>query len=86
MPWPRDALDCGYLLLGNSCKSARAGSSLARRVAKRERIEGEGYPFPGPMFVLTHEPPDPPDPKVTYLTGDMGEASPRNWTLRAGRT
>jgi dihydrofolate reductase len=26
------------------------------------------------MFVLTHRPPDPPAPGVTYLTGDIGEA------------
>jgi dihydrofolate reductase len=26
------------------------------------------------MFVLTHQPPDPPDPAVTFLTGDIGEA------------
>jgi len=32
------------------------------------------YPFTGPFFLLTHEPPDPPDPDVTYLTGDIGEA------------
>ena len=32
------------------------------------------YPFSGPEFVLTHEPPDPPDPAVTFLTGDIGEA------------
>jgi dihydrofolate reductase len=32
------------------------------------------YPFSGPFFVLTHEPPDPPDPDVTYLSGDIGEA------------
>ncbi len=45
--------------------------------ANKERgtaSRGEGYPFSGPMFVLTHEPPDPPDPEVTYLTGDIGEA------------
>jgi dihydrofolate reductase len=34
----------------------------------------EGYPFYGPTFVLTHRPPDPPDPEVTYLSGDIGEA------------
>jgi dihydrofolate reductase len=28
----------------------------------------------GAEFVLTHEPPDPPDPEVTFLTGDIGEA------------
>jgi dihydrofolate reductase len=33
-----------------------------------------GYPVSGPTFVLTHEPPDPPDPAVTFLTGDIGEA------------
>jgi dihydrofolate reductase len=32
------------------------------------------YPFSGPMFVLTHRPPDPPDPDVTYLSGDIGDA------------
>jgi len=28
----------------------------------------------GAEFVLTHEPPDPPDPGVTFLTGDIEEA------------
>jgi dihydrofolate reductase len=28
----------------------------------------------GAEFVLTHEPPDPPDPEVTFLTCDIGEA------------
>jgi hypothetical protein len=32
------------------------------------------YPFSGPVFVLTHRPPDPPEPDITYLTGDIGEA------------
>ena len=32
------------------------------------------YPFSGPSFVLTHRPPDPPDPEVTFLTGDIGAA------------
>ena len=32
------------------------------------------YPFSGPFFVLTHRPPEPPDPEVTYLTGDIGKA------------
>ncbi len=35
---------------------------------------GTDYPFSGPMFVLTHHAPESPDPKVTYLTGDIGEA------------
>ena len=48
-----------------------------RREANNDRgteSRDEGYPFYGPMFVLTHQPPDPPDPDVTYLTGDIGEA------------
>jgi dihydrofolate reductase len=32
------------------------------------------YPFSGPMFLLTHKPLDPPDPKVTVLTGDIEDA------------
>ena len=28
----------------------------------------------GAQFVLTHKPPDEPDPTVTFLTGDIGEA------------
>ncbi|MHB1596906.1 MAG: dihydrofolate reductase family protein [Streptosporangiaceae bacterium] len=44
---------------GHECGSARSG---------------EAYPFSGPVFVLTHQPPDTPDPDVTFLTGDVGEA------------
>jgi len=32
------------------------------------------YPFSGPFFLLTHRPPEPPDPEVTILSGDIGEA------------
>src|SRR3954447_17043982 len=32
------------------------------------------YPFSGPMFLLTHRPLDPPDPDVTILAGDIGDA------------
>ena len=32
------------------------------------------YPFTGPMFLLTHRPLDRPDPGVTILSGDIGEA------------
>ena len=32
------------------------------------------YPFTGPMFLLTHRPLDPPDPDVTLLAGDIGDA------------
>ena len=32
------------------------------------------YPFNGPFFLLTHRPPDPPEPDVTILSGNIGEA------------
>ena len=32
------------------------------------------YPFWGPTFLLTHRPLDPPDPDVTILSGDIGQA------------
>ena len=41
---------------------------------KAEQPGGTDYPFSGPTFVLTHKPPEPPNPDVTYLTGDIGEA------------
>lgn len=44
-----------------------------------DRLEAEepgstDYPFTGPMFVLTHRPLSRPDPKVTILSGDIGDA------------
>lgn len=32
------------------------------------------YPFTGPMFLLTHRPLEGPDPGVTILSGDIGDA------------
>jgi dihydrofolate reductase len=32
------------------------------------------YPFSGPFFLLTHRPLEAPDPDVTILSGDIGEA------------
>jgi len=46
---------------------------------------GEGYPFDGPIFVLTHKPPDPPEPGVTYLSGDIGAAVATALAAAGGR-
>jgi len=35
---------------------------------------GDEPPFHTPVFVLTHRPPDEPDPGVTFLTGELEEA------------
>ena len=32
------------------------------------------YPFSGAMFLLSHRPLDPPDPGVSVLSGDIGDA------------
>ena len=61
--------------------AAATGAMLVGRrtwdVGDRMEEEEPGstdYPFSGPMFLLTHRPLDPPDPEVTILTGDIGEA------------
>ncbi len=70
--FPEIAAATGAMLIG------RRTYEVANRMdAGKERgsaSSGEGYPFSGPVFVLTHEPPGPPDPEVTFLTGDIGEA------------
>jgi dihydrofolate reductase len=61
--------------------AAATGAMLVGRrthdVGNRMRAENPGdveYPFSGPVFVLTHKPPDQPDMGVTFLTGDIGGA------------
>lgn len=61
--------------------AAATGAMLVGRrtydVGNRMESDDPGstdYPFSGPTFLLTHRPPDPPDPGVTVLSGDIGEA------------
>jgi dihydrofolate reductase len=61
--------------------AAATGAMLVGRrtweVGDRMEAEKPGsvdYPFSGPMFLLTHRPLEPPNPNVTILTGDIGEA------------
>lgn len=61
--------------------AAATGAMLVGRrtsdVGDRMRAEDPGsvdYPFSGPVFVLTHRPPEQPPPGVRYLSGDIGEA------------
>jgi dihydrofolate reductase len=42
-------------------------------VSRRMSAEGDHYDG-GPVLVLTHRPPDEPDPDVTFLTGDLVDA------------
>jgi dihydrofolate reductase len=61
--------------------AAATGAMLVGRrtsdVGDRMQAEEPGsvdYPFSGPVYVLTHRPPQAPGPGVTYLSGDIGEA------------
>ncbi|HSS61997.1 MAG TPA: dihydrofolate reductase family protein [Candidatus Limnocylindrales bacterium] len=64
--------------------AAATGAMLIGRrtyeVAKRLRDAAEpgrkeyGGGWSGPVFVLTHRPPDTADPTTLFLTGDIGEA------------
>jgi len=65
--FPEIAAATGAMLIG------RRTYEVAKRMEAANPSD-VGYPFSGPEFVLTHEPPDPPDPAVTFLTCDIGEA------------
>ena len=81
---PGDAMDWLADFLGPDELRGQAAATGAMLVGRRtadvgERMEAEkpgsvDYPFSGPVFVLTHRPPEPPDPELRFLTGDIGEA------------
>jgi dihydrofolate reductase len=57
----------GAMLIG------RRTHEVGKRM-KADEPDSDDYAVSGPFFVLTHEPPDPPDPGITFLSGDIGEA------------
>ncbi len=63
----RVASETGAMLVG------RRTSDVGDRM-QAEDPSSVDYPFSGPVFVLTHRPPDPPPAGVTFLSGDIGEA------------
>jgi dihydrofolate reductase len=65
--FPEVAAATGAMLIGR--RTYEVGNRM-----KADKPGSTDYPFSGPVFVLTHEPPDPPDPAVTFLTGDIGQA------------
>ena len=70
--FPEIAAATGAMLVGR--RTDEVGDRMDANKERGSASSDEGYPFSGPTFVLTHEPPDPPAPEVTYLTGDIGEA------------
>ena len=74
--------DCG----GNR-SHARGSPDLGRR--RQDESGGSGstdYPFSGAMFLLSHRPLDPPDPGVSVLSGDIGDAVATALDAAAART
>ena len=81
---PDDAMDWILDLAPRDVVAEQAAATGAMLVGRRtwdvgdrmkaEAPESTDYPFAGPMFLLTHRPLDPPDPRVTILSGDIGKA------------
>jgi len=81
---PGDAMDSIVAFVAPEVIAEQAATTGAMLIGRRTydvgiRMEAEepgstDYPFSGPSFLLTHRPPDPPNPKITVLTGDIGEA------------
>jgi dihydrofolate reductase len=57
----------GAMLIGR--RTWEVGSKM-----EAEQPGSVDYPFTGPFFLLTHRPLEPPDPDVTILSGDIGDA------------
>jgi dihydrofolate reductase len=63
--FPEVVAATGAMLVGR--RTYEVGKRLAGETTDRTYDGGR-------QFVLTHEPPDPPDPAVAFLSGDIGEA------------
>jgi len=70
--FPDIAAATGAMLVGR--RTYEVGNRMNAGKERGSASSEKTYPFSGPVFVLTHERPDPPDPAVTFLTGEIGEA------------
>jgi len=82
--WLREtAAATGAMLVGR--RTDEVGDRMDANNERGAAASDEGYPFSGPVFVLTHRPPDPPAPGVTYLSGDIGAAVATALEAAAGK-
>ena len=81
--FPEIAAATGAMLVGR--RTYEVGNRMATGKERGAASSDETYPFSGPVFVLTHEPPDPPDAAVTFLTGDIREAVARARRAAGGK-
>jgi len=70
--FPEIAAATGAMLVGRHTYDV--GNRMEAAKERGAASSGETYPFSGPVFVLTHKPPERPDPEVTFLSGDIEEA------------
>jgi dihydrofolate reductase len=92
---PGDAMDWILELSPGDVAAEVAAATGAMLVGRRTWDVGDRmkvddpeiteYPFAGPMFLLTHRPLDPPNPQVTILSGDIGEAVATALEAAAGK-
>jgi dihydrofolate reductase len=68
--FPEIAAATGAMLIG------RRTYEVAKRIRDTDERGGKEYGggWSGPVFVLSHRPPEPPDAADVFLTGDIGEA------------
>jgi dihydrofolate reductase len=68
--FPEIAAATGAMLIG------RRTYEVAKRRRDTDELGGKEYGggWSGPVFVLSHRPPEPPEPADRFLTGDIGEA------------
>jgi dihydrofolate reductase len=81
---PGDDMDWIRDLAPEDVVAQQAAATGAMLIGRRtwdvgDRMEAEepgrvDYPFTGPMFLLTHRPLAAPNPRVTILAGDIGDA------------
>jgi RibD C-terminal domain len=58
--FPEIAAATGAMLVGR--RTVEVGSRMAASQERESASSRENYPFSGPTFVLTHQPPGPPGP------------------------
>jgi len=68
--FPEIAAATGAMLIG------RRTYDVAKSMRDADERDGKEYGggWSGPVFVLSHRPPEPPDPADMFLSGDIGEA------------
>ena len=64
--FPDIAAATGAMLVGR--RTVEVGNRMDAARERGSASSGEAYPFTGPVFVLTHEPPDPPESELPWGT------------------